>query len=77
MSSVTDMTTLPSYREIIGMGNQVVPWLLQELEREPGHWFNALAAITKADPVPAQDRGNVDKMTEAWLRWAKDNRYLC
>ena len=31
--------------------------------------------ITGADPVPVADRGNIGKMTEAWLRWARANGY--
>jgi hypothetical protein len=75
MSSVTDMVNLPSYQEIIRMGPPVVPLLLRDLAKEPNHWFMALYAITGADPIPPQDRGNVDRMAAAWLRWGRDNGY--
>src|SRR5262245_21308142 len=38
-SSVTQRTTHPSYLRIIAMGPAAVPMLLEELEREPEHWF--------------------------------------
>ena len=72
LSSVTEMVLHPAYQRIIGMGTAVVPHLLRELERRPDHWFWALTAITGADPVKPEDRGKLRKMTEAWLRWGKE-----
>jgi len=74
-SSVADMAILPSYQKIIGMGNEAVPLILRELEKEPHHWFWALKAITCEDPVMFEDRGKINKMTEAWLEWGKNEGY--
>lgn len=71
-SSLTEMILRPAYQRIIGMGYTAVPFLLRELERKPDHWFWALTAITGADPVPPENRGNLKKMTEAWLKWGKE-----
>jgi len=71
MSSITDMVQLPSYQAIIQLGRRAVPLLLNELQRDHDHWFVALSAITGEDPVPPEDRGDLDKMTEAWLRWGR------
>ena len=57
------------------MGPDVVPFILAELEKEMGHWFPALYAITEADPVPEEDRGNMKKMRDAWLAWGKAQNY--
>jgi hypothetical protein len=75
LSSTTKMFGHPAYQEIIAMGAQVVPSLLRDLEREPDHWFAALRAITGAQPVPPEDRGDITRMAAAWLRWAKDHGY--
>lgn len=75
MSSITEMAMHPAYQQIIGMGPEVLPSLLRELERDPTHWFWALKAITGADPVKPQDRGRVKQMTNAWLRWAREHGY--
>lgn len=64
-----------AYQEIIGMGEAVVPLLLQDLEATGRHWFDALKTITGADPVPAEDAGKIAKMKEAWLRWGRENGY--
>ena len=72
LSSLTEMAMNPCYQQIIGLGPQVVPLLLLELEREPEHWFWALKAITGVDPVHPEDRGRIERMAEAWLAWGKD-----
>jgi hypothetical protein len=45
--------------------------LLRDLAASPGLWVWALPEITGEDPVPASDRGNVRKMSEAWVNWGR------
>src|SRR5262245_45111713 len=71
LSSTTDLALLPSYQQIIGLGAAAVPHILAELQREPAQWFWALRAITRTDPVPAAERGDVAAMTERWLAWGR------
>lgn len=64
----------PSYQRIVAMGARAVPLILSEMEREgdePDQWFWALHAITGADPVPFDARGDVVQMAEAWLEWGR------
>lgn len=73
-SSVTKMLAHPSYLRIIGLsrystGNEIERLLLEELEREPDHWFAALAAVTGEDPV--QPKGDFDQAVSAWLEWGR------
>lgn len=35
-----------------------------------------LPEITGEDPVPVADRGDIIKMTDAWLSWGKEHGYL-
>jgi hypothetical protein len=74
-SSSARLAEHPAYQQIIGMGPEVIPLLLRELEREPDHWFRALHALTGADSVPAGSRGKVREMAEAWLRWGREQGY--
>lgn len=71
LSNTTQMAMLRPYQQIIGLGPSVVPLILQELAREPDHWFWALEAITGENPAPAESVGNVAAMTEAWLAWGR------
>ena len=73
-SSVEARILHPAYLRIIGMGWEAVSLILTELdEQRLDHWFPALYAITEANPVPAQDAGQMRKMAEAWVRWGKQN----
>jgi hypothetical protein len=77
LSSTTQRVLHPAYQQIIGMGRDAIPHLLHGLDqRDPEHWFWALAAITGEDPVPPEDRGNVRRMADAWLGWARRQGYL-
>ena len=66
----------PAYLRIIGMGDRAVPWILDQLENGEAHWFEALHAITGANPVPDEDRGVYAKMARAWLAWGRDNGWI-
>ena len=72
LSDTRRMAMLRPYQAIIGMGLPVVPLILAELRDDPHHWFWALEAITDADPIPADVRGKVPRMREAWLSWGRE-----
>jgi hypothetical protein len=65
-----------NFLDIVGMGPDVIPCILREMERRPDHWFKALKHLAKTDPVADQDRGNVKRMTVAWLDWGRENGFL-
>lgn len=76
LSSVNEMVEHPAYQSIIRMGPAVVPLILRELQREPDYWFWALTAITGENPVPPEDAGDLDRMTNAWLAVGRARGYL-
>jgi hypothetical protein len=71
LSSTTRIVGHPAFRAIVALGEAVVPLMLRDLQERPRLWVWALPEITGADPVPAADRGNIARMTEAWLRWGR------
>jgi hypothetical protein len=75
ISSSTELILHPSYQQIIGMGRDVVPLLLRELEQKSGRWFWALQSITRQNPVPMELRGKTKEMIKIWLEWGRDNGY--
>jgi hypothetical protein len=76
LSSSTRITGHPAYQEIIALGPPALPLLFRELERtQDGHLSRALTAITRAHPIPAEDRGKIRKIAATWLHWAKKNGY--
>ena len=74
-TTLKSMTEHPAYRAIIGLGEPAIPLLLDELARDPDWWFGALKAITGANPVRPEDRGNLEKMTAAWIQWGRSHGY--
>jgi hypothetical protein len=76
LSSSTDIAMHPAYQRIIGLGPAVIPLILAELARQPDRWFWALHALTGVDPVLPSDRGKLPAMTQAWLRWGRENGHL-
>ena len=65
----------PAYQQIIGMGREVIPLLLHELEQKPDWWIWALMAITGADPVDPQHERNLREMAKDWLEWGHKYGY--
>ena len=66
----------PALQEIISMGQPVVPFILERMQSQGGHWFEALQQITGARPVPPESRGRIKEMTQAWLEWGELNGYV-
>ncbi len=82
MSNSSRAVKHPAHREIISMGESVVPLLMERIQenldgkREAGgHWFYALHSITGANPVKHSERGNIQAVEEAWLEWGARNGY--
>jgi hypothetical protein len=71
LSSPSAVASNPSYKAIVDLGNDVVPYLLRDMQQNRRTWFPALALITQENPVSAADAGKTDRMIEAWLRWGK------
>src|ERR1700733_14858625 len=74
LSSTARMISHPSYLRIIGLArefkkNEIERLILQELESEPDHWFDALEAITGQSPVHPDD--DFDAAVDAWLNWGR------
>ena len=74
-SSIEEMAMEMPYQQIVGLGPPAIPLLLRELEKEPDHWFWALHAITRDDPVPPASRGKISEMANAWIAWGKQRGY--
>ncbi len=76
LSNTAQMAMLRPYQQIIGMGPAVVPLILEELRREPDHWFWALESITEENPVPPEAMGKVRLMAQAWVTWGEQQGVL-
>jgi hypothetical protein len=78
MSSPNAVERHPAYGKIIQLGVPVISLILDRMVEYPGFWFRALSAIAgkKNDPVDPSMYGNVQAMTDAWLRWGEVHGYI-
>jgi hypothetical protein len=79
--SATSSTTLicnhPAYKEIIAMGPEAVPYMLEDMiQNGPDHWFVALYLITGVRPIEDRDAGKMQVMADKWIEWGRDHGYL-
>ena len=76
LSNTAQIALVFSYQSIIGLGPDVLPLILTELEKEPDHWFWALEAITGENPVSKEDAGDIEASAKAWIQWGQKNNLL-
>lgn len=77
MSSTTNMMRNPSYKEIVAMGKDVVPLMLEDLVNSPAFWFEALRELTGASPDKhLWYTGKIQEMADCWVDWGRANGYL-
>lgn len=66
----------PDFQGILALGEDIVPWLVEDQLNNHVHWFDALEAITGAQPVPEEHYGDIDAMAEDWRAWAMENGWV-
>ncbi len=74
-SSLLKKVMHPAYQTIMAKGPSVIPLILKEMKRRPGHWFWALEYLTDGEN-PAADCANLTEATRAWIGWGEANGYL-
>lgn len=75
LSSYSAIVKHQAFREIVEMGDAVVPLMLRDLEESPQLWVWALPEITGANPVDPADAGKIATMSASWLRWGREHGY--
>ncbi len=76
-SSIIAKSMNQNYQKIISLGKEAIPLILNELHKRPDHWFWALNVITNdINPVQEEDEGDIEKMSEAWVKWGQENHYI-
>lgn len=65
----------PLTDEIVKLGSDALPMILRRMESRPWFWFDVLRRLTKGkvNPVSPEMRGDVQQMTEAWIKWGVDS----
>jgi hypothetical protein len=68
-SNPNDIYNNKYYKEIISLGEKIIPILIKDLDTANGDWFEALYEITKINPVKKENIGYVKKMSDDWKNW--------
>ena len=76
LSSMSQMTKHSAYQEIINLGKDVIPLLLEDLEKNPLYWLTALHNITGENPIKPEQKGRIKLMAQAWIDWGKNKGYI-
>ena len=69
----------PAYQAIIAMGESAIPYILEDMRREPvADWFWALGFIARHLSPPNTDNiaGKVKLMAKEWIQWGIDRGFL-
>lgn len=73
LSSLNQKAGHRAHRRIVALGEQVVPYILEDLRDRGGHWEMTLAEIThESPPIPTGYPMNALGTREAWLQWGRD-----
>ncbi len=72
-SSISEIVRHSAFEKLVGMGEYTLIFTLEKLIAGDVriHWFPLLKKLAKFDPVPAADRGYIDRMTQHWVSWGK------
>lgn len=76
LSSNAAIVNHPAFREIVMMGEAVVPLMLRDLSEHASLWVWALPELTGENPVEGSETGKIARMSEAWVRWGRQQGYL-
>ncbi len=74
-SSVRLKTSHPAFHRIVGMGEQSIPIILDQLKKRPSYLFWALSEISGDNAIKPDSIGKVREMIESWLNWGKSRGY--
>jgi hypothetical protein len=74
LSSIDAAVQSDHFKELVALGDKVVPLIVYELKKAPSFIFLALHEITGENPVPPSARGKVREMANAWISWAENTQ---
>jgi hypothetical protein len=73
-SSLSRIFANEKYLQIVGLGPDALPYLLDRFRHEPERWLGALKAVTRADPAPLEH--SREGVVAAWEDWARSHSLL-
>lgn len=77
VSSPSKLQEHQSFKEILELGEKVIPLILLEMKEKPSLIMMALAKISGVVPYDPSEKGDLKAMTDAWLAWGQRQGYDC
>jgi hypothetical protein len=75
-SRAGDIVDHPDHQKLIEAGDIIIKYILQDIQKEPAHWFLTLYLLTGESVIKEEHRGMVPEMTEDWLEWGREKGYI-
>lgn len=72
ISNMTEITNNYYYQQIILLGENVIPLIIQDLKYEENHWFYALEKILSFTPIKNEHKGIYNLMKLDWLNYLEE-----
>lgn len=64
------------YRELLQMGDAIIPYVIRKIEIRPLPWLHLLYDLAPENPTQPQDSGNIYLIRHRWIEWARKKRYF-
>ncbi|WP_324752101.1 hypothetical protein [Roseovarius sp. Pro17] len=58
-----------AFRDIVDMGDVILPLIISELRKRPDFLIVAMALITGQNPAKPSQLGDIKAMSQAWIDW--------
>jgi hypothetical protein len=67
-----------TFLDIISLGKQIIPFILNDIlkYKKAARWHLALKTLTKVNPVSIEDLNESNKIMEAWINWGRGNNII-
>ncbi len=75
-SNFSEIINNSAYRSIISLGEDVIPFIIEDLKHDDKLWFYALELLTGQNPIKENHRGIIPLMKQDWIDWAYKNDIL-
>lgn len=67
----------PAYKRIIEeLGEDAIPFILDDLRDKSGHWFDALRHLSGDQTVDVRCDGNMRQARALWLQWGARRKLI-
>jgi hypothetical protein len=73
-SNLSIVWSHPAMQDIIDMGQDAIPLILEALQKRSDHWFYALSRLTGIDAGAGET--TVEGARQKWLAWGREQGYL-